>query len=544
MLALTGTDPDRFAEEKRRGLTIDLGLRLDHAALGRRRRLRRRPRPRAVPQEHAGRRRRRRRRASSSSRPPKGGSRSPRSTCASSSCSASRHGIVALTKVDLVDAELADDLARSTSPTTWPARSSRARRSSPWRRRRASGWTRCGPALDAPASRPRRRPPTADRAPPVGRPGVRRQGGGHGRHGHAHRRSARRGRRAGRGPVGAAGAGPGHPDAGSGRRTHRPGQPGGVEPGGIDHDQVTSGRRRRARRAGGIRPPSSTPRSGCSARSTTTSPGGAPTWPTSARASTPPGPRARRERIRPGADGLVRLRLPAPLPLLPGDRFVLRESGRDETVGGGEVLDVAPVLAGVEGPARPFGRPGDRRAGLGRRRPARRAHRRAPGARSGSVGRRRPARSTPWWRRWPSGSMARAPSGWTWPRSTSGRGWRWRWCRAWPSTPGGPGRRRPRIRWRRTPALAALEAGGCAPPAVALDPTERRELVRRGLVVELDGLLFAPSAVDQAARAAARLLAAPPAAGEDGFTVGSSATRWGRPASTRCPCWRSSTGGA
>ena len=32
------------------------------------------------------------------------------------------------------------------------------------------------------------------------------------------------------------------------------------------------------------------------------------------------------------------------LPLVPGDRYVLRESGRDETVGGGEVLDVAPVL--------------------------------------------------------------------------------------------------------------------------------------------------------------------------------------------------------
>jgi selenocysteine-specific elongation factor len=29
---------------------------------------------------------------------------------------------------------------------------------------------------------------------------------------------------------------------------------------------------------------------------------------------------------------------------LPGDRFVLRESGRDETVGGGEVLDIEPVL--------------------------------------------------------------------------------------------------------------------------------------------------------------------------------------------------------
>lgn len=48
--------------------------------------------------------------------------------------------------------------------------------------------------------------------------------------------------------------------------------------------------------------------------------------------------------IAPGTAGAVRLFLPLALPLLPGDRFVLRESGRDETVGGGEVLDVAPVL--------------------------------------------------------------------------------------------------------------------------------------------------------------------------------------------------------
>lgn len=50
------------------------------------------------------------------------------------------------------------------------------------------------------------------------------------------------------------------------------------------------------------------------------------------------------ETLRPGADGAVRLFLPVALPLLPGDRFVLRESGRDETVGGGEVLDIEPVL--------------------------------------------------------------------------------------------------------------------------------------------------------------------------------------------------------
>ena len=48
--------------------------------------------------------------------------------------------------------------------------------------------------------------------------------------------------------------------------------------------------------------------------------------------------------LRPGTTGAVRLHLDAALPLLPGDRYVLRETGRDETVGGGEVLDIAPVL--------------------------------------------------------------------------------------------------------------------------------------------------------------------------------------------------------
>ena len=53
----------------------------------------------------------------------------------------------------------------------------------------------------------------------------------------------------------------------------------------------------------------------------------------------------------PGASGPARLRLGQPLPLLPGDHFVLRESGRGETVGGGEVLDVDPVVP--PGRARP-----------------------------------------------------------------------------------------------------------------------------------------------------------------------------------------------
>ena len=50
------------------------------------------------------------------------------------------------------------------------------------------------------------------------------------------------------------------------------------------------------------------------------------------------------ETLAPGSDGAIRLFLDDVLPLLPGDRFVLRESGRDETVGGGEVLDIDPIL--------------------------------------------------------------------------------------------------------------------------------------------------------------------------------------------------------
>ena len=55
--ALTGMEPDRWAEERRRGLTIDLGLRLDDAAVRPAARGRRRARPRALRRQHARRRR-------------------------------------------------------------------------------------------------------------------------------------------------------------------------------------------------------------------------------------------------------------------------------------------------------------------------------------------------------------------------------------------------------------------------------------------------------------------------------------------------------
>ena len=48
--------------------------------------------------------------------------------------------------------------------------------------------------------------------------------------------------------------------------------------------------------------------------------------------------------VQSGETGFIRVALPDMIPLAPGDRFILRESGRDETIGGGEVLDIQPVL--------------------------------------------------------------------------------------------------------------------------------------------------------------------------------------------------------
>ena len=48
--------------------------------------------------------------------------------------------------------------------------------------------------------------------------------------------------------------------------------------------------------------------------------------------------------IQSGETGFIRVALPDMIPIAPGDRFILRESGRDETIGGGEVLDIQPML--------------------------------------------------------------------------------------------------------------------------------------------------------------------------------------------------------
>jgi selenocysteine-specific elongation factor len=221
------------------------------------------------------------------------------------------------------------------------------------------------------------------------------------------------------------------------------------------------------------------------------------------------------DRVRPGDDGLVRLHLPVALPLLPGDRYVLRETGRAETVGGGEVLDVAPVL------------------------PASRA---------------RPDRSVERLvreRGWIEADELERLTGER--RSPTAGGWivdptvletRIRDLAAAVQDAGPLGLDIATLRERDRavidliegvavaggrarigtaedalashPFVRALEADPFTPPgAEGIDRAELRELTRRGLVVEQDGVWFAPSAIAAAAAVVARLLAAQP----DGITV-------------------------
>lgn len=57
------------------------------------------------------------------------------------------------------------------------------------------------------------------------------------------------------------------------------------------------------------------------------------------------------EKLSPGETGQIRIHLPRPVPVLPGDRFILRESGRDSTIGGGSIIDVDPQTSAAS--ARP-----------------------------------------------------------------------------------------------------------------------------------------------------------------------------------------------
>jgi selenocysteine-specific elongation factor len=221
------------------------------------------------------------------------------------------------------------------------------------------------------------------------------------------------------------------------------------------------------------------------------------------------------EAIFPGEEGYVRLHLPKTLPLLPGDRYVLRESGRDETVGGGEVLDVAPVVpASKARPSRSVDRVVAERGWVDAELLERlTGERRAP-----TVG------------RWVVSDEAMASARAALAEAVEAAGplgldaatldQRQRAL-----LPGLEGVVVEGGRVRRQeaadplaghPYVTALEASPFAPPdPTGVDRAELSELVRRGMVLERDGIYFAPAAVDLAARRLAALLAEHP----EGFTV-------------------------
>ncbi len=219
------------------------------------------------------------------------------------------------------------------------------------------------------------------------------------------------------------------------------------------------------------------------------------------------------ERLAPGSTGPIRLHLPVALPLLPGDRFVLRESGRDETVGGGEVLDVAPVRpASKARPDRSIDRVVAERAWID----------------VDELELLTGVRVEPTIGRWATTGeeLARLEAE----------------IRAGAADPAGLDLATLDDRGRALlatladlvvvdgrvkladavdvladhPFLAAAATGGFTPPAPeGVDRGELRALVRRGLLVERDGILFHPDAIAAAARVAAELLRATP----EGFTV-------------------------
>ncbi|MGH9179367.1 MAG: selenocysteine-specific translation elongation factor [Acidimicrobiales bacterium] len=217
------------------------------------------------------------------------------------------------------------------------------------------------------------------------------------------------------------------------------------------------------------------------------------------------------DKVVPGATGAVRLHLPVEVPLLPGDRLVLRESGRGETVGGGEVLDVAPVLpASKARPSRSVDRVVAERGWVEAELLER------------LTGERRP----PSLGRWVVDPAARAEVGERVQAAVGAAGplgldvatLDERERAVLDTLPGvvvDAGRATPAGQGADPladhPFLAALEAEPFAPPPPdGVDRNELRELARRGLVVERDGVWFAPSALEEAARRVAVLLAEAP----------------------------------
>jgi selenocysteine-specific elongation factor len=228
------------------------------------------------------------------------------------------------------------------------------------------------------------------------------------------------------------------------------------------------------------------------------------------------------DRLDPGDRGLVRLHLPEPLPLVIGDRFVLRESGRDETIGGGAILDVAPALPASR--ARPDGtidtlvrergwvliddlaawtttvvQSSDTTAVLGswavsvERLAERRAHLLATAEAAGATGLDLAALDE--LDRLVLGTLEADGA----VEVHSGRA-----CVAGSIDP-----------YADHPVIDQLRRGGTAPEEPSADRATLRELARRGVLVDRDGIWFHIDAIDVAARTMATLLVEHP----DGVTM-------------------------
>jgi selenocysteine-specific elongation factor len=222
------------------------------------------------------------------------------------------------------------------------------------------------------------------------------------------------------------------------------------------------------------------------------------------------------ESLGPGERGLVRLHLPVALPVQPGDRYVLRDSGRQETIGGGEILDVDPVMPAARArPDRSVDRVVAERGWVDVDELAR------------LTGTRRP----PTVGRWvidPAVRIAEVDRLLSLVSEAGPLGLDLATLDERPRAllegedgivvvQGRATRGHPDDPLADHPYLAALEAEPFTPPSPdGVDPAELRELVRRGRVVEEGGIHFAPAAIDRAADAIAALLADHP----DGVTVG------------------------
>ncbi|HWW54078.1 MAG TPA: selenocysteine-specific translation elongation factor, partial [Acidimicrobiales bacterium] len=219
-----------------------------------------------------------------------------------------------------------------------------------------------------------------------------------------------------------------------------------------------------------------------------------------------------------GETGAVRVWLPLALALVPGDRFVLRELGRSQTVGGGEILDVDPVRpAGRAAPDRSVDRVVAERGWVD----VAELTRLTGVERIATMGR---------WVVDPA-ALAKAEEEVRTAVTSAGRtgldvatlderhrvvlghladivvtGGRARPAGAEPAP----------ADLARHPLVAALSAAPFSPPEPsAADRTDLRDLARAGLVVDCGGVWFAASAVTAAAGVIARLLAQSP----EGVTV-------------------------